>query len=105
LQKLANLPEQLKVYCGHEYTLANLAFAQAVEPQNEKISLKITQTQQALKERHCSLPSELSAELSFNPFLRCGVPAIRSAVEKKSGCSLTNPIEIFHQLREWKNHF
>jgi len=103
LQKLAALPDATQIYCGHEYTAANLAFAETVEPQNRDIKNKI----QALKksEKNCTLPSTLSDEKLFNPFLRCSEPAVVSAAERCAGRSLTDPVSVFGVLREWKNTF
>lgn len=105
LQTLLTLPEATQIYCGHEYTLANLAFAQTVEPHN----LAITQHQavvSALREgNQPSLPSTLALEKSMNPFLRVQEPAVIQAVSTHVGQILSQPVDVFAALREWKNQF
>jgi hydroxyacylglutathione hydrolase len=101
LEKIAVLDPATKVYCGHEYTLANLRFAKTVEPENSDISKKITQVQNMA----CTLPSRLSDELLFNPFLRCEEPAVIRAAGQHAGRELSSSVEVFQVLREWKNGF
>lgn len=98
LNKIAALPDKTQIYCGHEYTAANLRFAKAVEPENTAIDTKIV----SLSE--CTLPSTLADEKSFNPFLRCHLSSVKLAAEKFMGKSLNTPLEVFTAIREWKNH-
>jgi len=105
LQKLANLPDDTRVYCGHEYTLANLHFAERVEPGNKNIKNKIAQVKKQLADSSCGLPSKLAEERLVNPFLRCEMPEVIAAVEQHVGDKLNNPVQVFHHLREWKNNF
>lgn len=72
LGKLAALPEDTKVYCGHEYTLSNLQFAKWVEPDNLDIQKRIDFVSELRRKNLPSLPSTLKDELAVNPFLRCG---------------------------------
>lgn len=104
LQKLASLPDETYIFCGHEYTLANLLFAQHVEPNNEKISEKILRVKEQLQTSGCSLPSTLREERKINPFLRCEEVDVVATVEQRVEKKLTT-IEVFHHLREWKNNF
>ncbi len=71
LQKLAALPAHTLVYCGHEYTLSNLKFAQVVEPMNEKIHTRLEATKVMREKGEPTLPSVMREELETNPFLRC----------------------------------
>jgi hydroxyacylglutathione hydrolase len=105
LNRLYSLPEQTRIFCGHEYTLANLYFAQHVEPQNTQIGLRIQQVKHILQNMGCSLPAFLADEKNINPFFRCHTPEIRAAVEKQTGKKLMEPVAVFHELREWKNNF
>lgn len=105
LDKLEQLDGETELYCGHEYTLANLMFAQYVEPNNLAIQKKIEQVKHRLSEGKSTLPSLLSEEKSINPFLRCRVPDIICAVEKYAGKKLKNGVEVFAYLRELKNNF
>jgi hydroxyacylglutathione hydrolase len=105
LNKISELNGNTKIYCGHEYTLANLNFAQQVEPSNKYIKNKIESANIAFKGTGCTLPSSLQEEKLFNPFLRCSALSIIQSVEKYTGKQLSNPVDIFYSLREWKNKF
>jgi hydroxyacylglutathione hydrolase len=103
LQKLQDLPDETKIFCGHEYTLANLQFAKKVEPNNLFIIEKIQQVQKQLSDHRPTLPSLLKDEKQMNPFLRCAEPTVIEAAEKQTGRKLTNSVEVFAAVREWKN--
>lgn len=105
MSQLQALDDQTKIYCGHEYTLSNLSFAQHVDPQNKYITQKIQLVKSIIKKGGCTLPALLADEKKVNPFLRCDVPEIIVAVEKQAGKKLDNPVDVFHYLREWKNSF
>ncbi len=105
LSKLSQLPEQLKLYCGHEYTLQNLKFATHVEPDNYFIQNKIPAVEALLAANHPTLPSTLADEKKLNPFLRCEEISIISAAEKYASKPLKTPVDVFTCLRDWKNQF
>jgi hydroxyacylglutathione hydrolase len=105
LQKLNNLPDDTRVYCGHEYTLANLKFAQFVEPSNSFIAKKIEKAIRLFDSQGCTLPSYMGEEKLTNPFLRCKQPEVIRSVENFAGRKLNDVVEVFHHLREWKNDF
>lgn len=105
LSRLAKLPSDTRVYCTHEYTLSNLAFAQAVEPKNSDIAQRIEQVQALRAALRPSLPSSLSAELRFNPFLRCDQASVIDSVQKHANKVLTERVEVFAALRRWKDTF
>jgi hydroxyacylglutathione hydrolase len=105
LNKLLQLDGNTKLYCGHEYTLANLHFAQQVEPNNMQIHDKIKQVKELTQQGGCSLPSTLTEEKTFNPFFRCTIPEVIEATSKHAGKKLNTPLEVFTCLREWKNKF
>jgi hydroxyacylglutathione hydrolase len=103
LQRLGNLPAQTKIYCGHEYTLANLTFAGLVEPNNSEIKNRLAQVK-ILRDAHLpTLPATLKDELQTNPFLRCEQPTVRTQVEQKIGQALSQPVAVFEALRNWKS--
>lgn len=104
LTKLAALPDNVKIYCGHEYTLANLNFAKLVEPNNPHILKKIEHIRALREVNKPSLPSLVGEEKLYNPFLRCNEPEVSQAAENYAGKHLTNPVEVFTILREWKNN-
>jgi hydroxyacylglutathione hydrolase len=105
LSKLAALPPPTKVYCGHEYTLANLRFALAVEPGNAALHQRQAR-EQAKRERGLpTLPSTIDEERATNPFLRAALPAVKSAAEAHAGRTLADDVASFAELRGWKNAF
>ncbi len=105
LAKLKNLNPHTKIYCGHEYTRANLQFAKAVLPNNPFIIEKLIEIEKLRAENSPTLPSVLKQELLLNPFLRCEDPIIIQAAEKHSNTTLKDPAEVFATLRAWKNSF
>ncbi len=105
LERLAALPDATKGCCGHEYTLKNLAFARAVEPDNDAIAERETQARALRDAGEPTLPFELASEHATNPFLRCDEPAVWSAAEEQAGRSLNDRSAVFGVLREWKNRF
>ena len=105
LAKLAALPGATQVYCGHEYTLANLRFALAVEPANGALRDRQTREQTKRDRGLPTLPSTIADELATNPFLRAGTPAVFAAAEAHAGRRLADAVEAFAIVREWKNAF
>jgi hydroxyacylglutathione hydrolase len=103
LAKLAALPDQTKVYCGHEYTLANIRFARSVEPGNAELAAREQRAQSLRSAGRPTLPSTLGEERATNPFLRCAAPAVVESANKYLGARLGDPVSVFAALREWKN--
>jgi hydroxyacylglutathione hydrolase len=105
LGRLAALPSDTRVYCAHEYTLSNLRFALAVEPDSEPLQER-QRACLALRDRGLpTVPSTIGAELATNPFLRCDVPAVRRAAERRATAPLQDTAAVFAVLRQWKNVF
>jgi hydroxyacylglutathione hydrolase len=108
LAKLAALPVETKVFCAHEYTLANLRFASAVEPQNADIAERIV-VETAKRQRGVpTVPSFIGLELQTNPFLRWDVPEVKLAAARASSGNIgpnASPDLVFSAIREWKNNF
>ena len=105
LQKLANLPEATRVYCAHEYTLANLTFALQVEPRNIQLVKRFNEVKQLRDNKQPTVPSTIGVEKLTNPFLRCGEADVRTAAEKYAGKSLGSPEQVFTVIRAWKDSF
>ena len=105
LQLIANLPEQTKIYCAHEYTQANLRFAAQVEPNNKAIQKRIADTNALVMAGNPSLPSLLALELETNPFLRCQQPDVIEAAQQFCDHELRNSEDVFTILRSWKDQF
>jgi hydroxyacylglutathione hydrolase len=106
LAKLAALPDDTLVYCAHEYTLSNLRFAEAVEPGNRALQLRLEADSKARGTHLPTIPSTIAAEKATNPFLRATEPAIvESLVAAGRLGPGAGPVEAFAALREWKNVF
>jgi hydroxyacylglutathione hydrolase len=103
LGKLARLPDDTKVYCGHEYTLANIAFAQQVEPANAALAERLAQAKAQRAAGKPTLPSTLGEERASNPFLRWAEPAVIDSANKYLGSRVSDPVKVFSAIREWKN--
>lgn len=105
LNRLAALPGKTLVYCAHEYTLANLRFARAVEPDNAAIADYRHEVESLRAGKMPSVPSTLERELEVNPFLRSRTQAVREAAERQAGRSLPNETSVFAAIRKWKDGF
>ncbi|HMA30337.1 MAG TPA: hydroxyacylglutathione hydrolase [Casimicrobiaceae bacterium] len=105
LSKLAALPGTTRVYCGHEYTMANLRFASAVEPANPALPARVSREQAKRDAGAPTLPSTIAEERATNPFLRAEVPGVVAAASAHAGRALTQAVDVFAELREWKNGF
>jgi hydroxyacylglutathione hydrolase len=105
LQKIAALPDATRVYCGHEYTLANIRFAQAVEPGNAALAARLARDRGLREAGKPTLPSTLGEERATNPFLRCREPAVIDSANKYLGARVSDPVRVFAAIREWKNAF
>jgi hydroxyacylglutathione hydrolase len=103
LQKLAALPDATKIYCGHEYTLANVRFALNVEPGNAALAARERKSRELRDAGRPTLPSLMAEEKATNPFLRCGEPAVVDSVNKYLGSRVTDPVKVFAAIRDWKN--
>jgi len=104
LSILKKLPSNTKIYCGHEYTESNLAFAKNVEPLNENIISRYNETLNLRKQGIPSLPSTLGAELQTNPFLRVDTEEVQEMILKKFNTPKDDE-EVFTALRQWKDNF
>jgi hydroxyacylglutathione hydrolase len=105
LNRLSGLPPDTRVFCGHEYTAANLRFALTVDPANREAREYQTRVERLRAEGSPSLPSTMGLENRVNPFLRCEDPAVVRAVESHAGKSLNEPSLVFGALRAWKDQF
>jgi hydroxyacylglutathione hydrolase len=105
LAKLAALPGDTRVFCGHEYTLANLRFAQAVEPANVPLQLRQAREQAKRDRGEPTVPSTITEERATNPFLRVDQPAVRKAAQRHAGRVLADRVAVFAEVRAWKNTF
>lgn len=103
LDRLTTLPEDTRVCCGHEYTLANAAFAQHVDPDNTPLAECIELARTARQQGQPSLPSRIGQERAANPFMRCDSPAVRQWAMREGVAD--DRLARFTALREAKNEF
>lgn len=104
LDALAALPDATRVCCAHEYTLGNLRFARAVEPDNRALAQYTTSAEALRQRQQPTLPSTLLLERQINPFLRTRQATVIEAVQKFDA-SARDEVSIFAALRQWKNQF
>lgn len=101
LGRLAALPGPTRVYCGHEYTAANLEFALAVDPQNTALLNRAVRIRELLTSGEPTVPSTIADECAANPFLRCGNADLKKAL----GMEGADQKEVFAHLRARKDAF
>lgn len=104
LDRLADLPGETRVCCGHEYTAANGRFAQTVERGNADLAQRVDEVASLRAGDKPSLPSTIAVEADTNPFLRVDQPAILDCLAKR-GLRASNRVEAFASLRSWKDTF
>jgi hydroxyacylglutathione hydrolase len=105
LDKLAALPGGTRVCCTHEYTLANLKFARAVEPGNAEL-IHYQQRCEELRARNLpTLPTSIEQERQVNPFLRTRQPGVAQAARAHDAATAPDEVAVFATLRQWKNQF
>jgi hydroxyacylglutathione hydrolase len=106
LDALAALPGDSRVCCAHEYTLANLRFAQAVEPGNADLTQYTARCESLRAQGQPTLPSQLAIERRINPFLRSREATVLRAVREHAELSANaGEADVFAALRQWKNDF
>jgi hydroxyacylglutathione hydrolase len=96
LRKLRSLPSRTKIWCGHEYTVNNLRFAQTVEPANREIDRALEEALAARGAKRFTVPGQLDRELATNPFLRFDDPEVAAG---------RDPVASFTAIREAKDDF
>ncbi|HWM30402.1 MAG TPA: hydroxyacylglutathione hydrolase [Methyloceanibacter sp.] len=101
LEKLAKLPPETTLYCGHEYTDANCRFALTVEPENNALQARAKEVAKLAERGAPALPTTIKQELDSNPFLRPSSPAI----QKRLGMEGRPLNEIFGEIRRRKDQF
>lgn len=104
LDKLAALPEHTVVCCTHEYTLGNLRFAIAVDPENQDLANYNLHCQELRQQGQPTLPTSIAQELLINPFLRSRQPALVSSAGHFDAAA-HDDTSVFAALRQWKNQF
>lgn len=105
LKQLAALPGDTAVCCAHEYTLSNLRFALAVDPDNRALIARQQRDSAARDAGLSTIPSSIALELATNPFLRCSDAALIRSASQHAGASLSSEVDVFACIRDWKNSF
>jgi len=105
LGRLAALPDDTQVYCGHEYTEKNLQFALTLEPNNAALKTKYEWTRKTRAEGKFTVPSTIGDEKRFNPFLRTDSAELRASLRKIDPAVGDEPVAVFAKTRELKDRF
>jgi hydroxyacylglutathione hydrolase len=105
LAKLTALPDSTQVYCAHEYTMSNLRFAQAVDPNNADLATRVPVEQAKRDQGIPTVPTTIATEKATNPFLRHTEDAILSRLADSGFVDSREPVAAFAALRQWKNTF
>lgn len=105
LAKLMALPDDTRIYCGHEYTENNLRFALTLEPGNRRLAEKYEATRKLRQEGKSTVPSSVAEEKAINPFVRTGSAEIRASLARIDPSIGSDPIAIFARIRELKDKF
>lgn len=101
LLKLRNLPSETLVYCGHEYTAANVHFALTIEPKNTTLRARAEEVVRLCDANIPTIPTTIANEKSTNPFLRADLHSVASAVNLEGGA----PSQVFARIRSMKDKF
>ena len=101
LSRLRALPDEMRVYCAHEYTQSNARFAVTIERSNAALIERSSAIDAARAKGEATVPSLLGEEKKTNPFLRADVPAVQEAV----GMAGADPIAVFAEVRHRKDVF
>lgn len=103
LDKLAALPDDTRVYCGHEYTVDNCRFALEVEPDNERLKTRAEEARRLRAAGRVTLPSAMAEERAVNPFLRTREAAVVDAANRHRPGTGDDPAAVFAAIRSWKD--
>ncbi len=101
LQKLAVLPPDTRVFCGHDYMLENYEFASVLEPDNEEVYARLQAARALAADGSFTVPSTIAVERASNPFLRAGDPRMKRAL----GMESSSDVEVFAAIRRSKDRF
>lgn len=105
LSKLASLDVDTKVYCTHEYTLANIQFARYLLPEHKALMDYQQWAQQQRAQDHITLPSTIAQQRDINPFLQCHDPAFQQDMADKLQQNLVTAVDTFAAIRSAKDNF
>lgn len=103
LQRFCQLPDDTLLYCTHEYTLSNLAFALQVEPNSTVLRQRYALEQARRHAEQPTLPSQMTLEKQTNPFLRVHLASVAQPIQQHCQIDTDDEVTLFAALREWKN--
>ena len=101
LKKLRDLPDNTEIYCGHEYTLANIKFALTIEPNNAALQARAKEAEKEIAAKRPTIPTQIGDEKKENPFLRADIPEVAAGI----GMSGIPAAQVFAEIRARKNKF
>jgi hydroxyacylglutathione hydrolase len=101
LVKIRNLPADTQLYCGHEYTAANVHFALTVEPKNSALRTRAEEVVRLIEKKRPTIPTTIQQEKSYNPFLRADLHSVAGAINMEGA----NPESVFATIRARKDKF
>lgn len=102
---LGSLPDETRIYFGHEYTENNLRFAAEVEPESRDVQDRWAEVRKTRAAGRFTTPSVMAEERRTNPFLRCAAPAVKAGAKKADPGSAESPAAVFGAIRGWKDRF
>jgi hydroxyacylglutathione hydrolase len=105
LKKLMELPDDTKVYCGHEYTENNLRFAMTLEPKNQRLVSRFEKVKGLRSRGVPTVPSTMEEEKQTNPFLRWDSKEIQAHLKAETPDLRLDPVSIFARVRKLKDAF
>ncbi|WP_027857018.1 hydroxyacylglutathione hydrolase [Marinobacterium jannaschii] len=105
MEYFKSLPESTEVYCTHEYSISNLEFARAVEPDNKNVLNTLKNCKELRSGQMPTLPSNIGQEKNINPFMRTQFENVIRSAEAFKDSKLKTEVEVFAAIREWKNNF
>ena len=101
LLKIRNLPADTRVFCGHEYTAANVNFALTIESNNSALRARAEEVVRLVEQKKPTIPTTIQQEKSYNPFLRADLHSLAGAI----GMEDAAPVQVFATVRARKDKF
>lgn len=101
VERILALPDETRLWCGHEYTLSNARFAASIDPDNPALKARIGTVERLRERGDLTIPTTVGLEKATNPFARTTDPDIMSAI----GMAGAAPVDVFVELRARKNAF
>ena len=101
LLKIRNLPADTLIFCGHEYTAANVHFALTIEPKNPALRARAEEVVRLSEQKKPTIPTTIQQEKSYNPFLRADLHSVQGAIDMEG----SPPAQVFGVIRARKDKF